>query len=176
MFFYVNDIVFAFRTDRKNETNQLIDQLKEIFEFRDLKHLQYFLRVRIIQTRQAEIVHLMQDVYMKKLIKNYEMILTNQKISTSLSYQSLTSYSGEIDQSRIHIYRQKVGSVCGSAIITRSVIVKAAFKLAEFLINSGPYHLVTVDHCIKYLHETRHLTLKFDVSEDEKLIVQVENK
>jgi hypothetical protein len=26
------------------------------------------------------------------------------------------------------------------------------------------------------LHETRHLTLKFDVSEDEKLIVQVENK
>ncbi len=70
MFFYVNDIVFAFRTDRENETNQLIDQLKGMFEFRDLRHLQYFLRVRVIQDRQTEIVHLVQDVYMKKLMKN----------------------------------------------------------------------------------------------------------
>ncbi len=87
MFFYVNDIVFVFKTDKKYETSQLIDHLKKMFEFKDLKHLQYFLRMRIIQDRQTEIVHLMQDVYMKKLIKNYEIIfLINQKILTSILY------------------------------------------------------------------------------------------
>ncbi len=177
MFFYVNDIVFAFRTDRKNETNQLIDQLKRMFEFRDLRHLQYFLRVRVIQDCQTEIVHLVQDVYMKKLMKNYEIILLiNQKISTSLSYQSLTSYSENVDQSRIHVYRQKIESICYSAIIIRSDITKIAFKLTEYFTNSDSYHLIVVDHCIRYMHATRYLTLKFDALESEKLIVQIENK
>jgi hypothetical protein len=29
------------------------------------------------------------------------------------------------------------------------------------------------DHCIRYLHVTRHLTIKFDASRDEKLIIQI---
>ncbi len=102
--------------------------------------------------------------------------LINQKISTSLSYQSLTSYSEDVDQSRIHVYRQKIESVCYSAIITRPDITKIAFKLTEFLVNPGPYHLVAVDHCIRYLHATHYLTLKFDASGGEKLTVQVDNK
>jgi hypothetical protein len=36
--------------------------------------------------------------------------------------------------------------------------------------------LIAADHCIKYLHATRYLALKFDVSENEKLIVQMKNK
>jgi hypothetical protein len=135
-----------------------------------MRQLQYFLGVRIIQ--QSDTVHLVQDAYMKKLIKDYEMSLINQKISTPLSYQSLTSYEREIDQSRIHLYRQKVDSVCYPAIIIRSDIAKIASKLAEFLTNLDPYHLIVVDHCIRYMHATRYLTLKFDTSESEKLIVQ----
>jgi hypothetical protein len=176
MFFYVDNVVFAFRADREHETNQLIDHLKKMFEFRDMRHLQYFLKVRVIQDRQAGIVHLVQDAYMEKLIKDYEMVLTNQKITTPLSYQSLTPYSGDVDQSSVHLYRQKVGSVCYPAIITRPDIAKAAFKLAEFLTNPGPYHLVAVDHCIRYLHATRYLALKFDASGNEELIVQAGNK
>jgi hypothetical protein len=30
------------------------------------------------------------------------------------------------------------------------------------------------DHCIRYLHVTRHLTIKFDVSGSEKLIIQAD--
>jgi hypothetical protein len=30
------------------------------------------------------------------------------------------------------------------------------------------------DHCIRYLHVTRHLTIKFDVFKNEKLIIQTD--
>ncbi len=119
MSFYVNDIVFAFRIDREQKAKKLINKLKNVFEFRDIRHLQYFLRMRVIQDRQTKIVYLMQDVYMKKLTKNYKIILTNQKISTSFLYQSLILYEKDIDQSRIHLYRQKVNSICYSVIIIR---------------------------------------------------------
>jgi hypothetical protein len=170
MFFYVDDIVFAYRADREHAVELLISKLKGIFEMRDLGTLKFFLGVRVIQ--QSEMMYLVQDVYAEKLIKKYEISI-NQKTSTSLPYQSLTSYEGEIDPDRVHAYRQKVGSICYLAIITRSDIVKTASKLAEFLINSDSYHLMAVDHCIRYLHSTRHLTIKFDASEDGELIIQV---
>jgi hypothetical protein len=172
MFFYVDDIVFAYRVDRQQAAELLISKLKGIFEMRDLDILKFFLGVRIIQDCETGIVYLVQDVYAEKLVKEYSISI-NQKIFTSLSYQSLISYTEEVDSDRVHVYRQKVGSICYSAIITRSDIVKAASKLAEFLINSGPYHLMVADHCIRYLHVTRHLAIKFDVSGGGELIIQV---
>jgi hypothetical protein len=80
----------------------------------------------------------------------------------------------EVDSIRIHTYRQKVKSICYSAIIIRSNIAKIAFKLAEFLINSDSYHLMIADHCIRYLHVIRHFAIKFDVSISEKLIIQAD--
>jgi hypothetical protein len=37
MFFYVNDIVFAYRTNRKRIVETYIDRLKSIFEMRDMR-------------------------------------------------------------------------------------------------------------------------------------------
>jgi hypothetical protein len=169
MFFYVDDIVFAYRVDKKHAAELLISKLKDIFEMRNLDTLKFFLRVRVIQ--KPEVVFLVQDAYAEKLIKKYAISI-NQKTSTSLSYQSLISFVGDVDSDRVHAYRQKVESICYPAIITRPDIAKTASKLAEFLINSDPYHLMAADHCIRYLHATRHLTIKFDASENEELIIQ----
>jgi hypothetical protein len=169
MFFYVDDIVFAYKIDRQQAAELLISKLKDIFEMRDLDILKFFLRVRVIQ--QSEMIYLVQDLYAEKLIKKYAISI-NQKTFISLSYQSLISYMKKVDSIRVHIYRQKVKSICYPAIITRSDIAKTTSKLAEFLINSDPYHLMIADHCIRYLHVIRHLTIKFDVSRSEKLIIQ----
>ncbi len=171
MFFYVDDIVFAYRVDRQQAVELLISKLKDIFEMRNLGTLKFFLRMRVIQ--KSEMIFLVQDVYAEKLIKEYEISI-NQKTFISLSYQSLISYMREVDSIRIHTYRQKVKSICYSAIIIRSNIAKIAFKLAEFLINSDSYHLMIADHCIRYLHVIRHFAIKFDVSISEKLIIQAD--
>ncbi len=57
MFFYVDDIVFVYRIDRKHATELLINKLKDIFEMRNLDILKFFLDVRIIQDRETEIVY-----------------------------------------------------------------------------------------------------------------------
>ncbi len=171
MFFYVDDIVFTYRADRKHAAKLLISKLKDIFEMRDLDTLKFLLRMRIIQ--QFEMIYLVQDAYAEKLIKEYE-IFTNQKIFIPLSYQSLISYEKDVDSDRVHQYRQKMRSICYFVIIIRSDVIKSAFKLAKFLINFDLYHLIATDHCIRYMHSIRHLVIKFDVSKDEKLIIQID--
>ncbi len=109
---------------------------------------------------------------MNKLIKNY-VINIEYKTTTFLSYQSLMSYIDEMNQKRIHVYRQKVKSICYSVIITRSNIIKIAFELARHFINFDSKHLKATDHCIRYLHVTKFLIIRYSNSENEKLSNQI---
>jgi hypothetical protein len=67
MFFYVNDIVFAFTTSREKHAKSLIRWLKDIFDMRDLDSLKFFLDVRILQ--KLDTIWFIQTFYMNKLVK-----------------------------------------------------------------------------------------------------------
>ncbi len=69
MFFYVNDIVFAFTASREKDAENLIHRLKDIFDMRNLNSLNFFFDVRILQ--KLDMIWLIQNFYMNKLIKNY---------------------------------------------------------------------------------------------------------
>ncbi len=173
MFFYVDDIVFAYRVDREHAAELLISKLKDIFEMRNLDTLKFFLKMRVIQ--QSDEIYLMQDAYVEKLIKEYEIFITERMTSSiSLLYQFLISYDENVDSDRVHVYKQKMKSICYLVIITRSDMIKIAFKLAKFLINLDLYHLIAIDHCIKYMHSIRYLIIKFDAVEREKLIIHID--
>ncbi len=168
MFFYVNDIMFAYRTNRKRTAEDLIARLKSIFEMRDMRQMKFFLEIRIIQTFES--IYLVQNIYIDKLVKNYK-INTNAKASSiPLSIEDIESFDEDVDSNRMHEYRKKVRSVCYSAVISRSDIVKAASKLTEHLVNPESTHLTAVNHLIRYLYKTKHLTIKFDASKNEELI------
>jgi hypothetical protein len=166
MFFYVNDIVFAFTTLRKKDAENLIRRLKNIFDMRDLDSLNLFLDVRILQ--KFDTIWLIQNFYMNKLVKDY-VINIEYKATTLLSYQSLILYIDEMNQEKVHVYRQKIKSICYFVIITRSNIIKAAFELTRHFINFDSKHLKAANHCIKYLHVIKFLIIRYSNSEDEKL-------
>ncbi len=170
MFFYVNDIIFAFTASRKKNAENLIRRLKNIFDMRNLDSLNFFLDVRILQ--KLDTIWLIQNFYMNKLIKNY-VINIKYKATTLLSYQSLMSYIDDMNQEKVHIYRQKVESICYFVIIIRSNIIKAASKLARHFINSDSKYLKAADHCIKYLHVIKFLIIRYSNSESEKLNNQI---
>jgi hypothetical protein len=109
---------------------------------------------------------------MNKLIKNY-VINIEYKTTTFLSYQSLMSYIDDVNQERVHIYRQKVKLICYSVIITRSNIIKIAFELIRHFTNFDSKHLKAADHCIKYLHVIKFLIIRYSNSEDEELSNQI---
>jgi hypothetical protein len=113
-----------------------------------------------------------QDTYIDKLAKNYAINTNSKASSIFLSIEGIESFDEDVDQSRMHEYRRKMRSVCYSAVISRSDIVKTVSKLAEHLINSESNHLAAVNHLIRYLYETKHLTIKFDVSKDEKQVFE----
>jgi hypothetical protein len=94
MFFYVNDIVFAFTASRKKDAKNLIRRLKDIFDMRNLDSLNFFLDVRIL--KKFDTIWFIQNFYMNKLIKNY-VINIEYKATTFLSYQSLISYIDDVN-------------------------------------------------------------------------------
>ncbi len=83
------------------------------------------------------------------------------------------SYTDEMNQKRIHVYRQKVKSICYFVIITRSNIIKAAFELTRHFINFDSRHLKAADYFIKYLHVIKFLVIRYSNSESEKLNNQI---
>ncbi len=170
MFFYVDDIIFAFAVSRKKDAENLIRRLKDIFDMRDLDSLNFFLDVRILQ--KSNTIWLIQNFYMNKLIKDY-VINIKYKATTLLSYQSLMSYIDDVNQEKVHIYRQKMRSICYFVIITRSNIIKIASELTRHLINFDSKHLKTADHCIKYLHVIKFLAIRYLNSESEELSNQI---
>jgi hypothetical protein len=111
---------------------------------------------------------------MNKLVKNY-VINIEYKATTFLFYQSLMSYIDDVIQEKVHIYRQKVESICYFVIITRSNIIKIASELTRHFINFFSKHLKTTDHCIKYLHVIKFLIIRYSNSKNEKLSSQISN-
>ncbi len=170
MFFYVNDIVFAFIASREKDAKNLLRRLKNIFDMRNLNSLNFFLDVRFLQ--KLDTIWLIQNFYMNKLIKNY-VINIEYKATTFLLYQSLMSYIDDVNQERIHIYRQKVKSICYFVIITQSNIIKAASELTRHFINFDSKHLKAANHCIKYLHVIKFLIIHYSNTKNEKLNNQI---
>jgi hypothetical protein len=170
MFFYVNDIVFAFIASQKKNAENLFNRLKDIFDMKNLNSLNFFLDVRILQ--KFDTIWLIQNFYMNKLIKDY-VINIKYKAMTFLSYQSLISYIDEMNQEKVHVYRQKVKSICYFVIITRSNRIKIAFELTRQFINFDSKFLKTANHCIKYLHVIKFLIIRYSNSENEKFYNQI---
>jgi hypothetical protein len=147
-----------------------------MFEFRDLEEIKHFLRIRVII--QDEEVYLVQDSYVNKLIKEYEIKdRESSKVQTFLSSScTLAKFDEEVDHQRMHEYRQKVKSICYSATMIRSDIAKTASKLVEFLINSRSDHLIAANHCIRYLQNTKYLRIRYTVIDEDELTIAIDKR
>ncbi len=89
-------------------------------------------------------------------------------MTTSLFYQQLVSHTKIINDEKVRIYQQKMKSFCYLAIITRSNITKTAFELTRDLTNLSSNHVKAANHCIRCLHATQYLAIRYLNSNDEK--------
>jgi hypothetical protein len=144
-----------------------------------MRKAKHFLNVRILMRDKKEehrSIYLIQDAYADKLVKYYD-IKTEKMTQTPLSFFcTLAKYDDEMNQKRLLEYRQKVEFICYSATVIRFDIAKTASKLIEFLINSESDHLHAANHCIKYLHDTKFLAIKYFAFDEEELTVTTSKK
>ena len=106
---------------------------------------------------------MMQNTYMKKLIKKYDIDSINMKASVAPILVDLEAFDDETDITDTHQYKKMVGSICYPAVCTRPDIAKTAFKLSEFLINPNLNHMKTVMQCLCYLYATKSLKIQYSV-------------
>jgi hypothetical protein len=172
MFFYVNDIVFAFKVVRERNAENEIRRMKNMFDSRDLRKLNFFLHVRVI--RKLNTISFKQDFYMNKFIKTF-VLNTRLKTTTSLFYQKLILYIDEMNDKKAHIYNQKMRFIYNFAIIIKSNVAKIVFELILYFINLSSNYFKTMNHCIKYLHVFKILIIRYSISKNEKLSNQISN-
>ena len=175
-FFYVDDIVIAYKANRTNQTHDYVKRFKNAFEIKNFEKMKFFLKIKIIRNFDQNTVAIMQNVYMKKLIKKYNIDVII-KTSFSSLLNNLIKYESEIDFARLYIYKKKIESICYLIVIIWSDIVKIVFKLSKFLINSNLNHFVVANQCIRYLHAIRFLRIQYSASTfKNQLSIQIENE
>jgi hypothetical protein len=103
-------------------------------------------------------------------MKKYEINEKFEKFQISLSSSfTLVKYDDETDQQRMHEYRQKVNSICYSATVIKSNIIKTIRKLIEFLINLKFDHLIAANYCMRYLQNIKYLEIKYIAFDESEL-------
>ena len=158
MFFYVDDIVFAFRKHETETAKGLINQLQNKYQLTGGGDLQWFLGIEILRDRDKKLIWLSQSSYIDKIANLAE---TTQSSSTPMSREELLPNEDIANHKEVMKYQRKIGSLLYTAVITRPDIAFAVLRLARFSTNPGIKHHEGADRVLHYLKRTRSLALEY---------------
>lgn len=161
-FFFVDDIVFAFRKKDRDEVTQIVTSLKKTFTITEIGELKWFLGMHVIRDRSKRSLWISQLSYIEKVA--HQFIPDLQRCpETPMTEEELTPLptEEEVDEADRTLYQQKVGSLLFAGISTRPDIAFATAKLSRFNQRPGKAHHEAADRVIRYLYRTRHLSIQY---------------
>lgn len=158
IFYYVDDIILAYRKDQSKKGQEAMDQLKQRYSITGGDDLQWFLGIEVIRDRSKQLIHLSQVAYCEKINR----LVDDQTIrhDTPMATSELMPREGLATPSEINRYQRKVGSLLYAAVNTRPDIAFATSRLARFLSNPSQEHQKAADRVLLYLSSTKWLTLR----------------
>ncbi len=161
VFFYVDDICYAYRPQDEGKAIAFRQQLSSQFNIKDLGEISWFLGCKITRSRPDRLLWLNQASYIDKITAKYDLDTLNGRPSTPLSAALLPGQSSPLPEWQINGYQSKVGSVLYAAISTRPDIAFATSYLSRFLRQPTHAALEQINRCIQYLFATKHRSLCF---------------
>jgi hypothetical protein len=159
IFFYVDDIVLAYKKERESEIQSVMENLQKRYKLTGGKPLQWFLGIEIIRDREKRLLWLSQSDYLDKIANLADR--TDGRHDTPMRREELWPYNERASLSSIRRYQRKIGSILYAAVITRPDVAFAASRLARFNANPGPEHHAAADQVLLYLGNTKTLALQF---------------
>jgi hypothetical protein len=159
IFFYVDDIVLAYKKERANEIQSIMNKLQNKYKLSGGNPLQWFLGIEIIRDREKKLLWLSQSDYLDKIANLVDR--TDYRHETPMKREELLAYNEQASLPSIRRYQRKVGSILYAAVITRPDVAFAATRLARFNANPGPQHHAAADQALLYLRSTKTLALQF---------------
>lgn len=168
LFFYVDDIVLAYHKEQQKVVDELIRQLKAMYNLTGGDKLQWFLGIEVIRNRTQRKLWLSQSEYANKIASHY---LPSPDLgihcSTPMAAEELLPHDGVATPQQVTEYQRRTGSSLYLAVITRPDIAFAVSRLCRFNHNPGPKHRKAIDRVIRYIRDTADYALLFDGIENE---------
>ena len=164
IFFYVNDIAVLYEKKHIQQMKKFQNKFFQIYEMRYIGELQWFLKIRITRDRSQRTLTLCQNNYIDKLIIKFN-VNTSFKASGApmSSYEQIAKNSNQAIAQQVLAYQQRIEFINFAAVIIKSDIAFAAFKLSEFLTNSSLQHMKAINKVLRYLAHTRSYGIVFNV-------------
>jgi hypothetical protein len=167
IFFYVDDIVFAFRRDKTAQATDVAMYLKQTYNLTGGGNLQWFLGIEVVRDRNEKLIWLSQASYIDKITRLVTDTSAGRSTpNTPMRNKELLPYEGHASHSSINQYQKKIGSILYAAVITRVDIAFPASRLARFNSNPGDEHHKEADRVLRYLAGTRNLALQLGEGDD----------
>jgi hypothetical protein len=174
--FITNEIYLAMYVDdlllfdlNLNHLRDIQNQLKQHIKMTNLRQLSHYLDMKIIINSDRDQLVLTQSIYLKKILKQFEM---NEFKLVSISMKSeminsLMSAIDEADQATIKWYQQLIESLMWSAMHTRPDLAYSVKVLSRYAHNLSSTHCALIKRMLRYVAETINVDLIFERSNDQ---------
>jgi hypothetical protein len=157
VFFYVDDIIFAYSKEKHQEYQHTVNMLKEEYSMTGGEDLHWFLGMEVIRDRDQRLISLSQAAYIEKIARLIDR--RDIRHDTPMGTTELMPYEELATPSAVNKYQCKIGSMLFAAVTTRPDIAFATSCLARFLVNPSPTHHDAADRVLLYLESTKYLVL-----------------
>ncbi|RYP87917.1 hypothetical protein DL769_000369 [Monosporascus sp. CRB-8-3] len=161
IFFFVDDIVTAYRKEDQDLVDQLIQQIRERYTLTEGEDLQWFLGIELIGDRAERKIWLSQSDFIDKLANLVPKESLNDLPDTPMTNVELLPNPDLAHPGSVNRYQKKIGSILYVAVNTRPDISFAVSRLARFNLNPSNAHHKAADRVILYLIGTKTLALQF---------------
>jgi len=160
VFFYVDDIVFAYRKKDEKIIESIVQELKSKYKLTGGDNLKWFLGIEVIRDRSKKLIWLSQSSYIDKIADMLDSNARNINFQTPMTQDELLPYNGQASHAETNKYQRIIGSLMYLAVMTRPDIAFAVSRLSRFLVNPGPEHHKAAIRVIIYLKTYRNLGLQ----------------
>jgi reverse transcriptase-like protein/Pol polyprotein len=173
VFFYVDDIVFAYPKKHEEQAKLAKKELEKTFEITDLGDLKWFLGMHVVRDRASRSIWLSQAAYIDKIADKFKIDVTGRMPDTPMLEGELKPPPKGHQASRQSRdeYQRKVGSILFAAISTRPDIAFSASRLARYNQNPDDSHHEAANRVLMYLYSKRNLCIRYGLDDSSESFI-----
>ncbi len=163
-FFYMDNIVFAFKKDQRDEVERIIASLSKALTIERKRELKWFLGLHVIRDRSKKALWLSQKAYIMKICNDFATNTSTRRLpSMSIEMFELLAVpdNKDITDASRTLYQRKVGSLLFAAIASPPDIAFAVSRLLRFNQSPGKRHHEAADRVFQYLFQTQDYCIRY---------------
>ena len=164
---FADDILTGYATKDEEEWEKYKAEFMSVYKMKDLGDAEWILGMRVTRNRKEKSIVLDQEVYITKLLEQFNMTDSKPVSAPADNSQRLSDADSPITslerkQMQYIPYRSLVGGLMYAAISTRPDITQSVNMISRYMQNPGQAHWVAGKRILRYLNGTRKLGLLYD--------------